>query len=141
MNRFTLPLIAAAGLALSACASLGPYGAQASPGGQGYAEQRIESNRFRVTYNGVGAPGPVKQVKVAGHIAQNRLQAAGAIHFQAGGELAHHANVLNALPTPLAFFQQVRVPAAAQGLHLVDIFPEINNIGPDFLLEIDPVLL
>ena len=25
----------------------------------GYAEQRIESNRFRVTYNGVGAPGPV----------------------------------------------------------------------------------
>lgn len=59
MNRFTLPLIAAAGLALSACASLGPYGAQASPGGQGYAEQRIESNRFRVTYNGVGAPGPV----------------------------------------------------------------------------------
>src|SRR6476661_5248930 len=59
MNRFTLPLIAGAGLALSACASLGPYGAQASPGGQGYAEQRIESNRFRVTYNGVGAPGPV----------------------------------------------------------------------------------
>lgn len=59
MNRLTLPLIAAAGLALSACASLAPYGAQVSPGGQGYAEQRIESNRFRVTYNGVGAPGPV----------------------------------------------------------------------------------
>lgn len=59
MTRFTLPLIAAAGLALSACASLAPYGAQASPGGQGYAEQRIESNRFRVTYNGVGAAGPV----------------------------------------------------------------------------------
>lgn len=59
MTRFTLPLIAAAGLALSACASLAPYGAQMSPGGQGYAEQRIESNRFRVTYNGVGAPGPV----------------------------------------------------------------------------------
>ncbi len=59
MNRLTLPLIAAAGLALSACASLAPYGAQVSPGGQGYAEQRIEANRFRVTYNGVGAPGPV----------------------------------------------------------------------------------
>lgn len=59
MTRFTLPLIAAAGLALSACASLAPYGMQASPGGQGYAEQRIESNRFRVTYSGVGAPGPV----------------------------------------------------------------------------------
>ena len=59
MNRLTLPLIAAAGLALSACASLAPYGPQVGPGGQGYAEQRIESNRFRVTYNGVGAPGPV----------------------------------------------------------------------------------
>ncbi|MDI6623861.1 MAG: hypothetical protein QME55_03955 [Brevundimonas sp.] len=59
MKRLTLPLIAAAGLALSACASLAPYGPQMGPGGQGYVEQRIESNRFRVTYNGVGAPGPV----------------------------------------------------------------------------------
>ncbi len=59
MTRLTLSLIAAAGLALSACASLAPYGPQTGPGGQGYAEQRIESNRYRVTYNGVGAPGPV----------------------------------------------------------------------------------
>ena len=59
MTRLTLPLIAAAGLALTACASLAPYGPQMSPNGQGYAEQRIESNRFRVTYSGVGAPGPV----------------------------------------------------------------------------------
>ena len=59
MNRLTLLLTAAAGLALSACASLAPYGAQATAGGQGYAEQRIESNRFRITYSGVGAPGPV----------------------------------------------------------------------------------
>jgi hypothetical protein len=59
MKRLTLPLIAAAGLALSACASLAPYGPQTGPGGQGYAEQRIESNRYRVTYNGVGSAGPV----------------------------------------------------------------------------------
>ncbi|MEY4555880.1 MAG: hypothetical protein RL093_999, partial [Pseudomonadota bacterium] len=59
MTHLTLSLIATAGLALSACASLAPYGAQMGPGGQGYAEQRIESDRFRVTYNGVGAPGPV----------------------------------------------------------------------------------
>ncbi|HYC97000.1 CC0125/CC1285 family lipoprotein [Brevundimonas sp.] len=59
MNRLTLPILAAAGLALSACASLAPYGPQVSAGGQGYVEQRIESNRFRVTYNGVGHPGPV----------------------------------------------------------------------------------
>lgn len=59
MKRLTLPIIAVAALGLTACASLAPYGAQTGPGGQGYAEQRIESNRFRVTYNGVGAPGPV----------------------------------------------------------------------------------
>ena len=59
MKRLALPLILAAGLGLSACASLAPYGAQQGPNGQGYSEQRIESNRYRVTYNGVGAPGPV----------------------------------------------------------------------------------
>ncbi|MEQ7155655.1 CC0125/CC1285 family lipoprotein [Brevundimonas aurifodinae] len=52
-------MIAASALSLAACASLAPYGPQAGPGGQGYAEQRIESDRYRVTYNGVGAPGPV----------------------------------------------------------------------------------
>lgn len=59
MKRLTLLTLAASALALSACASLAPYGPQQGPNGQGYAEQRIESNRFRVTYRGVGAPGPV----------------------------------------------------------------------------------
>lgn len=59
MKRLTLPILAASALALSACASLAPYGPQRGPGGQGFAEQRIESDRYRVTYNGVGAPGPV----------------------------------------------------------------------------------
>lgn len=59
MNRLVLPVLLAAGLTVSACASLAPYGPQRSAGGQGFSEQQIESNRFRVTYNGVGAPGPV----------------------------------------------------------------------------------
>ena len=59
MNRLTLPILAVSALALSACASLAPYGPQQSAGGQGFSEQQIESNRFRVTYNGVGAAGPV----------------------------------------------------------------------------------
>jgi hypothetical protein len=59
MNRLAILSLSAAGLALSACASLAPYGPQMGPNGQGYVEQRIETNRFRVTYNGVGAPGPV----------------------------------------------------------------------------------
>lgn len=59
MKRLTLLTLAASALALTACASLAPYGPQSAPNGQGYAEQRIESNRFRVTYHGVGAPGPV----------------------------------------------------------------------------------
>ena len=52
-------LIAAAALSLAACASLQPYGPAMSANGQGYSEQRIEANRYRVTYQGVGAPAPV----------------------------------------------------------------------------------
>jgi len=59
MKRLNLLTLAASALALSACASLAPYGPQMAPNGQGYAEQRIENNRYRVTYRGVGAPGPV----------------------------------------------------------------------------------
>lgn len=59
MKRLTFGLIAASALALSACASLAPYGPQQFARGQGFSEQQIETNRFRVTYNGVGAPGPV----------------------------------------------------------------------------------
>ena len=59
MTRLTFSLIAVSALALSACASLAPYGPQQSARGQGFSEQQIESNRFRVTYNGVGAAGPV----------------------------------------------------------------------------------
>ena len=60
MRRFALAaLVVALGLGTAACASLAPYGPQMSASGQGYAEQRIESDRYRVTYRGVGAPGPV----------------------------------------------------------------------------------
>lgn len=59
MKRLAILSLAASTLALAACASLAPYGAQRGPGGQGYTNQRIESNRYRVTYNGVGAPGAV----------------------------------------------------------------------------------
>ena len=59
MKRLAILAIAASTAALAACASLAPYGPQAGPGGQGYSEQRIESDRYRVTYRGVGAPGPV----------------------------------------------------------------------------------
>lgn len=52
-------IIAAAALALTGCATLAPYGPQSAQGGQGFSEYRIESDRWRVTYSGVGAPGPV----------------------------------------------------------------------------------
>ena len=57
--RRVLPALLATGLILGGCASLAPYGPQGGPGGQGYSEQRVERDRWRVTYNGVGAPGPV----------------------------------------------------------------------------------
>ena len=59
MKRLAILGLAASSLALVACASLAPYGAQGGPGGQGYSEQRIENDRWRVTYRGVGDPGPV----------------------------------------------------------------------------------
>lgn len=59
MKRLVILGVVGSALALSACASLAPYGAQQGRGGQGFSEQRIESHRYRVTYNGVGAPGPV----------------------------------------------------------------------------------
>lgn len=52
-------LIAVAALSLAACASLQPYGPAMGPSGQGYTEQRIEANRYRVTYQGVGEARPV----------------------------------------------------------------------------------
>jgi len=58
-RAFAALAVAASALTLSACASLAPYGPQGGPGGQGYSEQRIERDRYRVTYNGVGPPGPV----------------------------------------------------------------------------------
>ncbi len=59
MRPIALLVLATSALALTACASLAPYGPAASPSGQGFAEQRIESDRYRVSYRGVGAPGPV----------------------------------------------------------------------------------
>ncbi|WP_409020459.1 CC0125/CC1285 family lipoprotein [Brevundimonas vesicularis] len=59
MKRLTISLIAASALVLTGCASLAPYGPQMTARGQGYSELRIEQDRFRVTYSGVGAPGPV----------------------------------------------------------------------------------
>ena len=52
-------LIAAASLVLTGCMTLAPYGPQTAQSGQGYSEYRIDGQRWRVTYNGIGAPGPV----------------------------------------------------------------------------------
>lgn len=58
-KRAKVLVLAASAMALGACASLAPYGQQMGPNGQGYAEQRIENNRYRVSYNGVGEAGRV----------------------------------------------------------------------------------
>ena len=47
LHRLSLPLFA---LALSACVTTTPY--QPLHKGEGYAEQKIESNRYRITFNG-----------------------------------------------------------------------------------------
>lgn len=59
MKPIILPILAASSLVLAACASLQPYGPAQGPSSQGYSEQRIEGDRYRINYRGVGAPGPV----------------------------------------------------------------------------------
>jgi hypothetical protein len=51
--RRPLPLIVALLLGLAGCAAPTPY--QAATNGYGYAEQQIESDRFRVTFSGNAA--------------------------------------------------------------------------------------
>jgi len=59
MKRLSIPAVTISSALLTACATLAPYGPQVRPGGQGFSEQQIESDRYRITYNGVGATGPV----------------------------------------------------------------------------------
>lgn len=58
MKRFSLVTFTATamilGAGLSGCTTLAPYGQQRGVSGQGYSEQRIEDDRYRVSYNGVG---------------------------------------------------------------------------------------
>ncbi len=51
MRKLTLLALAAAGLILTACATATPYQA-AVDSSRGYSEQRIESNRYRVSFSG-----------------------------------------------------------------------------------------
>ena len=48
--------VAAVALALGACQTLAPYGPAAGPATQGWSQQPIESNRWRVSYRGHGRP-------------------------------------------------------------------------------------
>ncbi|MHA7870725.1 MAG: CC0125/CC1285 family lipoprotein [Hyphococcus sp.] len=45
-------LLAAAALCLAACATATPYGPASEGGGYGFTDQRIEENRFRITFRG-----------------------------------------------------------------------------------------
>lgn len=56
MTRKLLILLAASALTLSACATATPYAPAAQALGAGFSEQRIEANRYRVTFRGKGAP-------------------------------------------------------------------------------------
>jgi hypothetical protein len=53
-NLHALALVGALALAvaLSACATVNPYHPAARPGGYGYSEQRLETDRFRISFQG-----------------------------------------------------------------------------------------
>ena len=53
MRKFAFAAVAAFGLlGLSACGSYGPTPYQAADAGQGYTEQRIETDRYRISFKG-----------------------------------------------------------------------------------------
>lgn len=56
MKRAVLAVTAAAALGLSACQTLAPYGPAAGPSAQGWNQQQLTSDRWRVSYRGVGDP-------------------------------------------------------------------------------------
>ncbi|PQA88035.1 CC0125/CC1285 family lipoprotein [Hyphococcus luteus] len=49
---FRLIILAGAALLMAACATSTPYGPAANGKGYGFSEQRIESNRYRITFRG-----------------------------------------------------------------------------------------
>lgn len=52
MKSHTALFVAAAALAVSACASVTPYAPAGQDGRYGYADQRISSDRYRVSFSG-----------------------------------------------------------------------------------------
>jgi hypothetical protein len=54
MTMKSLQVLAIA-LALSACATVNPYHPAASAGGYGYSDQRLEQDRYRITFRGDSA--------------------------------------------------------------------------------------
>ena len=115
MKRFVILGVVGSVLALSACASLAPYGAQRAPGGQGYSEQRIESNRYRVTYNGVGAAGRDVDPQADVGVIQQIVHPAGVVaeepHLALGrlGAHAHHDGGAGRVHSPLHRSEERRV--------------------------------
>lgn len=49
---FRLITLGGAALILAACATATPYGPASSGGGYGFSDQRIEENRYRITFRG-----------------------------------------------------------------------------------------
>ena len=49
---FRLVMLGAAALLIAACATSTPYGPAADGKGYGFSDQRIESNRYRITFRG-----------------------------------------------------------------------------------------
>lgn len=49
---FRFLIAGALALSIAACASVTPYGPAAQGGGYGYSDQRIEDNRYRITFRG-----------------------------------------------------------------------------------------
>ncbi|MEE9329131.1 MAG: hypothetical protein V3V30_03270 [Parvularculaceae bacterium] len=57
LHPIKIALIAMAGFGLGACATETPYGPSSEGSGYGFSDQKIESNRYRVTFRGNSSTG------------------------------------------------------------------------------------
>src|SRR5579872_6476004 len=88
---------------------------------------------------GVSALRPIQQVKGLCDIANDYLEAARAIQFQAGGEITNQPDVQQDFVLAVTLFDQLGATLAADGGTSPHIGAEINGIGPELLVELDLV--
>jgi hypothetical protein len=104
----------------------------------------IADFRFRVGHGKlvsarVRAEWPVEQLKLAGNVLGDRLNAPGAVQFQSRREPPPQPYVPNYLMLAVMLFDNLGMPGRFQGRTLPNFASQINSIGLKLLFKIQRV--